>query len=509
MACLFTEGFDKYGPVGTLGIASASSITLLLQEWTSWYDRYGGINLVSPLSSGNGSGISFSTSTGTSPASALMKTLATNYSTLSGGFRFTSPLGSLGTGVSFLDAGSYQCSITFNTNGTISVVNGSVAGSIIATSSASLVANTINYLEWQITFGASASYQVWLNGVSIISGTGNTKTTANNYANSIGVGVLNAGSTNITMDDFYLFDNTTSINNAPLLTNPIIETQYPVGDSSVAFTTGTGVLGQAYYTTAGVNSPGANELVLRLFTPTYNCTLNGIGLLPQGTSGTANLKAVIYSTSGSVPGALLNVGTQVTGTTAGSALNLPFASSNSLVNGTQYAIGLITDTSVVLQQVAGASTGQKAANTYTSGAPNTAPVMTTAQADWMIWGNISGMTSHYTQSNENPSLGALSYNQSSTPGQTDLYNFPALSASTGNIYTVSVKNCVEYGVFGARTVGLQVNSSGNVSAGSLGNVSLAGSFTYIDSMYDTDPNTGSPWTVAALNSATSGITIVT
>jgi len=84
-----------------------------------------------------------------------------------------------------------------------------------------------------------------------------------------------------------------------------------------------------------------------------------------------------------------------------------------------------------------------------------------------------------------------------------------LSASTGNIYTVSVKNCVEYGVFGARTVGLQVNSSGNVSAGSLGNVSLAGSFTYIDSMYDTDPNTGSPWTVAALNSATSGITIVT
>jgi hypothetical protein len=509
MACLFTEGFDKYGPPGTLGIANTLLYNLLLQEWTSNSTNYGFFALVPPLVGSTGAAFQFQQQIFQATL-LLIKTFPGNYSPLIGGFRFQSPLGDSCSGIMFTDTGNAQCSIRVNNTGTISICNGALNGGVIATSTISILGNSINYLEWNISFGPTASYQVWLNGISVISGTGNTITTTNHYANGIQVGMLNGGGGNastFTVDDIYIFDTTTAYNNAPLLTNPIIETQYASGDGSVAFTTGNGVLGQLCYNTANTNNPNANGMFLRLFTTSSVCVLNSVSCLPTAANATANYKAVVYATSGNAPTTLLGTGTQVTGPIAGIILTSPFSSGISLAAGTQYAIGYITDSQVSLQLLNTTSGGLTVANTYTSGAPTTAPAVSAGNPIWMIWGNISGMTSHYTQENANND--ALSYNYSSTPGQSDLLTFPLLSSFSSSVYAVTVKASVAVPNAGIRTVELQVNSSGTLSTGNNGVVPVTPSAQFMESAFPVDPATGLPWTVTGVNNATSGVIVVT
>jgi hypothetical protein len=145
----------------------------------------------------------------------------------------------------FFDGGSAQASITINvTTGTISVKNGAVVKArLLGTSAASVSANSTHYLEYDITFANAGSYQMWLDGVSILSGTGDTTTTANSFANAILLGQPNVAANTFLVDDFYLFDATGTVNNAPLLTSPRIETQFPNADASVQFAIGAAVLG--------------------------------------------------------------------------------------------------------------------------------------------------------------------------------------------------------------------------------------------------------------------------
>ena len=50
---------------------------------------------------------------------------------------------------------------------------------MLGSSAASVSAGTTHYLEWDITFGISATYQLCLDGTSILTGTGDTQATAN------------------------------------------------------------------------------------------------------------------------------------------------------------------------------------------------------------------------------------------------------------------------------------------------------------------------------------------
>ena len=97
----------------------------------------------------------------------------------------------------------------------------------------------MGYHLWQL-----AAYQVWLDGVSAFSSTGDTQPTANNYANGIAVAL--GAARGLTLDDLYLFDTTGTTNNAALLTSPRIETTFPASDSAVQFAFGAGILGRAW-----------------------------------------------------------------------------------------------------------------------------------------------------------------------------------------------------------------------------------------------------------------------
>jgi hypothetical protein len=501
MALLFMDGFDKYGPspnsTGTtyLGL-------LLTAEWTTATGT--GLAIAAPLSL-TGQALLFNGS-----VSTLTKTLA-NYPRLIGGVRFSSNLVT-NCGINFLDAGTAQVGIGINTTGTISVRNGTFsAGTVIATSTATVAANSIHYLEWDITFGnvGVGSYQVWLDGVSILSGTADTTATANAFANQFQLGSTGAGL--ITWDDLYLFDNTGSTNNAVLLTSPRIETQFPIADSAVQFAAGAGVVGSSNPRVFNNIPNAANQLRLRMVTPSVNCTLNSISFFGGAVaSATVQLRPVVYANSGTVPGALLGSGSTVTGNTALTAKVLPLTTPISLSAGTTYWIGLMTDISAgnIFHTNSTATDDFIATSTFASGAPGTAPVMT-ATSSSMIWGNVTIAGANWYLTGQNPPQGNNSYVSDATVGHEDLYTFPALSTPPSAIYAVAVKANVAKSDAGAKTFSVRMKSVAADSPGSVASIAPGTSYGWATSLFAVDPNTSAAWTNAALAVATAGVKVET
>jgi hypothetical protein len=490
MALLFLEGFDKYGPLN----ANTATVPALLTagEWTT----ASSLTIVAGLSAvGNAVQLG--------AGASMNKTLVTNYARLIGGLRFSSSLAAVITLMQFRDGATAQCTISLETTGVINLRSGAVAGTILS-GAATISANSTHYLEWDITFGASAAYQVWLDGVSLFGGTGNTRGgTTNNYANAISLAI--GATATYTVDDLYLFDTTGSANNAVLLTSPRVETSFPASDSAAQFAVGAGILGSNAARTGTLNAPAANSLVLRRFTPAVSCTLNSISVMPGATSATANYRPVVYADSAGAAGTLMSGGSTVVGIASGTVLTMPLTTPQSLTAGTQYWLGLMDDTSVGLQLMDGNNLGYRAAATFTSGAPGTAPAMTSGQATYLLWGNLTGISGNnwYEVSQNNPP-GLPSYVFDATVGHEDLYNFNALSVIPAHVYAVAVKAYCERSDSGAKTVSMRMHSSATDSGGTATGQTPGTSFGWLTSLFETDPNGAIAWTGAALNAATSG-----
>ena len=494
MALIFMDGFDKYGGVNS-NLTSVAA--LMVGEWTSLPGLF---TIVAPLSA-TGQALQQAT------AGTNSKTLAANYGRIIGGIRFSSNLGNQG-GVQFTDAGTAQCGIQIPTTGTITFRNGAVlSGTIIGTGATPVSANTTHYLEWDITLGNAAAYNIYLDGVSIISGTGDTTATANNTIN--GFALTQSASAIITWDDLYLFDATGTTNNAVLLTSPRIETQLPNADNAVQFSIGASVLGGTVSRNSSNASTSANWLYLRPLTPSRSCTLNSISIMPVQTLSTANLRPVIYADNAGSPtgGALLSTGSTVVGQTAGTPVTMPLTTPQSLTAGTQYWLGWMVDTAP--SNVAGAdtnNTGRTVTATFSSGAPATGPAMTTGAITPLVWGNITlAAPVNYYEVNQQPPPGTASYVYSSTPAQEDLYNFPNLSTPGAVIHSVAVKGFAQKSDAGTRTMSLRTKSGLTDSGGSLTGQALGTSMQWYGSFFPTDPNTSAAWTVTNLNNALGGM----
>jgi hypothetical protein len=495
MTLLFCDGFDKYGTLNT------TPAIYLTQEWTT---ASASCAIVAGLSS-SGSALSLNSS-----SANVQKTLAANYSRLIGGLRFASTLpGAVNNGVVFSDAGTAQASITINSTGTISIRAGGLTGAAIATSTASVAANSTHYLEWDLSFSNTGSYQLWLDGVSILSGTGDTTGTANNYANSITVGTTSGGG-GFTVDDLYLFDSTGTTANAVLLTSPRVETQFPNSDASVQFGVGAATLGVGGTTSRGSGpaSGGLSAILfLRPLTANRSCTLNSIAFTPLFTNAAANYRVCIYADSAGNPGTLMGSSSTITGATSGTTITGTLTTPQSLAAGTQYWLGVITDvgaSNIASSEVPGQ--GKYASNTFASGPPSTAPSMlVNSGPSPMFWGNVSGTGANYYEVGQNPPSGNLSYVTDTTVGHEDLYGFPALSAIPAVVHAVAVKANIARSDSGARSVSVRMSSGGTDS----GSASLTPGTTYgwLPGIFQTDPNTGAAWTGTNLNAATCGIKI--
>lgn len=501
----FIDGFDGYGPIGCLQFPANTA-----GEWTLFGS--GTLLLVAPLSGSGGCALQL----GPANNALLSKTLPGNFARSIGGATIR-PNTSAGAGVTFLDGGTQQLTVFVNASGNLVAARGGVTGVVLGTSALSMSLPSTHILEWDITFHPSLGIvNLYIDGNTTpwLSLTNqNTIISANHYFNVFDFLTSSSGTCTITVDHFYLRAFLASGSaDTPLFTNPIIDTDFGTADSSVAFTPTAGVLGQAYSTTGTTSAPGANELVLRRFVAGVGATVNSIGILPAATSGAAKFKGVIYSDSAGIPNTLLSSGTEVVGCTAATTQTLALVTPQALSAATAYWIGYITDTSIALTQVdTTTNASSKAANTYTSGAPGTAPAMTAGQPSWQIWGNVTGLSTNYSQVGNafsNPPLGDLSFNQANVVGKEDLYTFGPLSANAGSIATVAVKAYCRIGTPGVRSVTLQTKSSGTDSSGSASPQAVPLSYNWLSSYFDADPNGSIPWTASTVNAATSGIKVV-
>jgi hypothetical protein len=506
----FLEGFDIYGPANANTASNVSLATRLLARWTTYAGAPALMYLAAALS---GTGCSlYCQGGGSSQDFNLNKGFPGNYARFIGGTTISAALVTGLTGITFYDAATAQIFIGINTSGRIEVRRGTYAGTLLATSTETVTANSVNYLAWDITISPSAGIiKVWLNNVlTSINLTGqNTRASANSYVNSFAPTAAAFGA-NMKLDHLFHWGYLAAGGSElPPLDSPVIQTDFPTADNAVAFTPSAGVLGGAgaFVGTSTTAAPGANKIVLRPYVAEVAGTLGSVAFMPAATSAGAKMKPVVYANSSGAPGSLLTTGAEVVGTTSGTVVSMPVTTPQTLVAGTTYWIGYITDTGVALSLADDGTAGYNAANTYTSGAPGTAPAMTGAQASYMIYGNVTGMTTNFGQVNENPGLGLLSYNFSSTVGNEDLFTFPNLTITPSAIYTVEVLGLASRSDTGARTVDLRAKSVSTTSSGNTTGISYPTSFGWAGSQFKTDPNTGIAWGAPGVNAGKYGLKV--
>ncbi len=486
MADIFWDGFDKYGPVNCQPQYSSMG-----SEWTTLPTGSGASFVAGRFTGSLALQINYGYTAG--------RTLPGNYARLIGGIALQPTL-SNNSGIQFTDGATNQCSVGFNAQGKLVLWQGALGGTQVAISSSAITANTWHYVEWDLTFASSGAYTVWLDGVQVFTGTGNLKSSSNAYANAV---VLYGYS--CTFDDMYLFDNTGTVNNAAR-GDSRVETLFPTADASVAFTPVQGVIGAYYNLTGNTGGMSANQMVLRKYTVPVAGTLSSLGVMPQSTSAGANFKPAVYADNAGTPGTLLTSGSQVTGCTSGTAVTLTLTTPQTLTAGAAIWLGYLTDTSLTMQRQDNNSfqtnAGYTASVTYSSGAPSTAPSMTSGQASVQIWGNVTSISTNYSENNLLPPGGDLSCVTASTVGAEDRYSFGSLSSTPTSIAGVKVSALVRKTDSGARTVSVQLKSGSTEVSGTAQAPGV--SYTYQALYQDTDPNTSAAWTASGVNSLSAG-----
>ena len=158
-----------------------------------------------------------SLSVGASNATYIRKLLGANYATLYYGFAvyFESLPGTRNRMASFSDGSSYQISLTVEADGSLRLWRGLAGGfdgiggatSLQQSSAGVFHAATWHHVQIKVTFhGSTGSYEVKLDSSTLLSGSSaNTITSANAYANRIGLGDVVPGYTQY-FDDVWITD---------------------------------------------------------------------------------------------------------------------------------------------------------------------------------------------------------------------------------------------------------------------------------------------------------------
>lgn len=115
-------------------------------------------------------------------------------------------------------------------------------------------------------------------------------------------------------------------------------------------------------------------------------------------------------------------------------------------------------------------------------------------------------TSGFAMVDEVPPDGDTSYIEDATVGHVARLTFPSLPVSTGTVLSADV---VWYGRktdAGTRTIKGSVKSGASTASGA--DTALATTYGYGRGQFDTDPNGGGAWTIAAVNAAEYGVEVV-
>jgi hypothetical protein len=176
----------------------------------------------------------------------LTKTLAASSSWVIGfAYKPTTLPSSQGSLIWILDAGTPQCALNLNPDGTLAVVRSTGTAVTDGTSVFALAVDTFYYIEFKVTIADSISAgtcKVRINGVDVITvaTSQDLKATANTTANSFWIGTVSSSSGQGIVDDLYVCDGAGSTNN-DFLGDVRVDTLYPTSDGNYSqFTCSTG-----------------------------------------------------------------------------------------------------------------------------------------------------------------------------------------------------------------------------------------------------------------------------
>lgn len=216
MANLFLDSFDHY---------ATADIT---QKWTN--------ASAATIVTGR-------TNSGVKVATSLDKALTAGSATFITGFALNVATVAAGTilivGDGGYGAGNAQVTLTLLSDGSMKLFRGTSTGTLLGQTAVGVITTTVQYLEVKIFVDNSGSYELRVNNVTVLSGTGDTQNTANAQWTGFQVSTSSFGTTAY-IDDLYVNDTTGTINNN-FWGDTRIDVVYPDGDgASSGWTPSTG-----------------------------------------------------------------------------------------------------------------------------------------------------------------------------------------------------------------------------------------------------------------------------
>ena len=517
MALLYIDGFDNYSSNTNMAVSQWSSVSCGANPTQFQTGRYGGYAVDLTAGTLNLAGA----------YNSLFIGMAMNYVGSGVGYYYVD----LFTAPNEYPNTTVRCKIDF-VNQQVSAYSStgfSSYGNLLGVSAPGvIITNGWQYLEFNTVLDNTlGSVEIRANGATILSISGvDTQGVAPILTSS---NVRLNGNGTVLIDDLYICDATTgsgSHANNTFLGDKRIVTLAAEADSSVQWTpnspvTITDPIGSADQITINPNytycslysgtapNPSQTHSIRRptgALEASVNATLDSFNFYAAAAVGGANVIGVIYSentTTHNTPGALYATTNQLTGISTG-VNTLTFASPITLVRGTRYYFGVLTDTvfSIKISNITNALGYQSC--TYPT------PVANFVSAGSPFYG---GVTFDFTYNLSNAaSVGAainndgITYNSSSTIDDQDLLTTTAVVPGTATVYGAQVMGYFSKNDVGSHSAANLVSSGGTVSTG--GTLTLGASYQYASDIVAVDPNTSAAWTPAAINSALIGYKVI-
>jgi hypothetical protein len=404
------------------------------------------------------------------------------------------------------DGATAQCTVIFRQDGTLLLQAGGAGGTTLATYVGALTAiNTWYQFEIEIVINnTTGSITVRKNGNTSndFTATGlNTRVSANNYANKIGLGCGNSTAFQF-IDDFLWRSDAASV---PWLGDIRCSTRMPAADVAVQFSPSNAV---GYPQTPYVNNIGyvlsANQARYSSFIAMRTGTVSTI-TIPIVVASTANLKCTIFSSNGGAPGTVLGSATPVnlTGLLVAQSATLTFSTPVSVTSGTQYFVGIIADANV--GQVGANST---AINYFLSSAtyatfPTSNPAVSSNVGGGHVFTVIIAGAGNSPFVAEAQQDALATYVSDGTVGHADLYSIGSITSTPLNVIAVVTRGYCQKNDAGTRILAVRLKS-GATTVQSAGSVLAVGTWGWEWRTDLTDPATGAAWTGAAVNNVQIG-----
>ena len=264
MSLLYVDGFDTYGT--TNGAAPTTN-----SVENKFIITYGAGLKVQAGRTGHC--LEF-----TSGATRLRKVSLTTNATLVVGFGFYHTNFTLDSYPLYLFTGATAgVNLCVKTDGKIAVNRATI---LLGTSAnAAITVNTWHYVELKVLCDNAGSYEVWVDGVSVVSGNGDTQVGTDAYHDGLQLRTDASAYSSARFDDLYILDGAGSTNNSNL--GPVeVSTLYPNGDD---VTDWTAQGGSSHYVEVDDVIFDADSTYIESDTPTDQDIFDYEGLASNGT----------------------------------------------------------------------------------------------------------------------------------------------------------------------------------------------------------------------------------